>query len=119
MKEEKMKMNQNAIDAASATTGELIVSTAREDEESQPLKLFTVTLDWNPADSAEGDYSDNVWALDEAQAIEKLATEMSEHPDASAETAEERAAFVKRVSAAIAGGENVSVVEDGACHKER
>lgn len=90
-----MKMNQNAIDAASATTGELIVSTAREDEESQPLKLFTVTLDWNPADSAEGDYSDNVWALDEAQAIEKLATEMSEHPDASAETAEERAAFVK------------------------
>ncbi len=39
--------------------------------------------------------------------------------DLSPLSTSERAAFVKRVSAAIAGGENVSVVEDGACHKER
>ena len=31
----------------------------------------------------------------------------------------ERTAFIKRVRDAVAGGENVTITEDGECHKER
>lgn len=60
----------------------------------QPLRLFSVTLPWNPSDEEEGDYANKTWAVDEGAAVRNIAVEMSEHSQSGCETQEERDRFV-------------------------
>lgn len=45
----------------------------------QRLRLFTVTLAWNPNNAEEGDYSASIWAADRDAAIRAIAEEMADH----------------------------------------
>jgi hypothetical protein len=88
-----MDLNVSTQDAVAQHLA--IVSTERaEVGSSQPLKLFIVTLAWNPLDSGEGDYCDTVWAVDEDDAVKQLAEEMAQHEDSGAETAADREKFI-------------------------
>lgn len=79
------------------------------------LKLFMVTLDWNPRNSEEGDYQVKTWATDEDAAIRNVAEEMAEHPDSGlADDDEEgRAKFIDTIIAyansyaAVAVGDSI------------
>jgi hypothetical protein len=62
---------------------------------STPLTLFRVTLDWNPNNSDEGTYSSSAWATGYDAAIYAVAEEMSQHPDAAAETQAQKECFVQ------------------------
>lgn len=70
--------------------------------QEQALKLFTVTLAWNPSNSEEGDYSVNVWATDEDAAIRSVAEEMADHPDAGIDEGDDqrRAEFIENIAGA-------------------
>jgi hypothetical protein len=58
------------------------------------LMFFDVILAWNPNDSGEGDFQENVWAKDPAHAVKVLARRMAEMPESGCETAAERRRFV-------------------------
>jgi len=89
-----MNLERNSSEVGAVQRG--VVLAAREEAGvSEPMRLFVVTLDWNPEDSSEGDYSDTIWAKDEAEAIRALAEEMSQHNDCSADSDEDRAKFVE------------------------
>lgn len=62
---------------------------------NKPLRLFVVTLPWNPSNEEEGDYSNKTRAVDEEAAVLAIAQEMSHHPDSGCRTDAERKAFVK------------------------
>ncbi|MFK4705539.1 hypothetical protein ABIC83_002378 [Roseateles asaccharophilus] len=62
---------------------------------TQPLYLFTVTLDW--LGHGTGDYSDKVWAATSGEAVASLAAEMSEHPDAECESEDEEIKYAQKV----------------------
>lgn len=68
------------------------------------LKLFEVTLPWNPSDSEEGDYCVNTWAKSEDAAIRNVAEEMADHPDSGCQTDNERKQFVEGLIPATRGG---------------
>ncbi len=88
-------MNLNvSIQDAGATPPAVVSAERAEEASSQPLKLFVVTLAWNPLDSGEGDYCDTVWAVDEDDAVKQLAEEMAQHQDSGTETEADRAKFV-------------------------
>lgn len=88
-------MNLNIPASQSAAVIPAHVSGEREvAAQYQPLKLFVVTLAWNPRDSGEGDYCDTIWAENDDQAVQLLAEEMANHPNSGTETAKDRARFV-------------------------
>lgn len=62
-----------------------------------PLQLFNVTLDWEPGDDEQGDYATSVWAVDEDDAIRRVAEEMADSGEVEHDTNEERAAYIERV----------------------
>ena len=61
------------------------------------LELFCVTLDWQPGDDEQGDYSVSVWAVDEDDAIRQVAEEMADSGEKSFETEAERVAYIQCV----------------------
>jgi hypothetical protein len=88
-------MNLNVSTQDAGETRPAVVSAERAEEASlQPLKLFVVTLAWNPMDSGEGDYMDIVWAVDEKEAVKELAVQMAQHDVHGKDTEAEREAFV-------------------------
>lgn len=52
--------------------------------------LFTVTLDWNPNDTDEGDYCTSVWATDQDTAIRLVAEEMADHQESPVEEGDDQ-----------------------------
>jgi hypothetical protein len=63
--------------------------------QKQPLRLFVVTLPWNPSDEEEGDYSNKTWAVDDDAAIRNIAEEMADSGEKHHDSDEERDQFVK------------------------
>lgn len=68
----------------------------------RPMKLYSVTLDWNPNNKEDGDYCDWIWAKDEDSAIRGIAEQMVDGDSAGDEdltTAELRG----RIDSIVAG----------------
>lgn len=60
-------------------------------DQTQPLRLFSVTLPWNPSNSEEGDYGDTVWAGSHDEAIRAIASDMADHHDSGVDEGDEKA----------------------------
>lgn len=71
------------------------IAEPKKESAPKPLTLFRVTLDWNPSNSDEGTYSSSAWATGYDTAIHAVAEEMSQHPDAAAETQAQKERFVQ------------------------
>lgn len=63
------------------------------------LELFNVTLDWEPGDDEQGDYSTSVWAINSDDAIRRVAEEMADSGQLSHGSAQERGSYIESVVA--------------------
>lgn len=91
-----------------AFAAECVPTTATQDtpaeqtsspQPSEPLKLFVVTLEWNPNNSEEGEFSEKVWATDDDAAIAELAERMADDRDSGVYRLEDRPQFLEDIIA--------------------
>lgn len=64
---------------------------------AEPLKLFNVTLDWEPGDDEQGDYATSVRAINHDDAIRRVAEEMADSGEVVHNSDADRQQYIQRV----------------------